>query len=460
MQIPLFPLLNESPLCTGLLFASKACVQIVSSPFFAGVIDRYPKWLLVMIGLFIEIGSLCLFLLQESFGFWLAGRMLSGVAAQFIISSGMAALSEEYRDSPHLRSQAMSLATTGILVGVCSGPLFGGALHDMDEKLPYLVLIAVETIVAVMVFAQYRREEVWAGRFGSSAQQEDEESPAAAVVEQPSSKDLYNKPGEKVFWTKEINDEGAGATPSSSALLARASSSRRESRCSSPGGGDREEEDPGLVSNVRILSTPAALWPLAAVAIANAGISALEATAAFYFRDTFGMEPSEVGAYYMSTSVPSCALVALSSFVARKCGPGSAGMRRALILGTVVQGLGMLVGPKDSLVVEAMSLCLTGMGMGLVDGVTPTLLGDVTDDHFGGTGRIFVLNNAACQLGFVIGPVIGNWVFQIAGYLGFCWVFGGLQVLFGAVWYFSETQRGGRWESTSDKLEDLRTTLL
>jgi len=96
MQIPLFPLLNESPFLTGLLFASKAAMQIISSPVTNSVIDKCNKKLLLLFGLGVEILSIFLFFIKRDFNYWLFGRMLSGIAAGFISSSAMAALQIEY----------------------------------------------------------------------------------------------------------------------------------------------------------------------------------------------------------------------------------------------------------------------------------------------------------------------------------------------------------------------------
>ena len=54
--------------------------------------------------------------------------------------------------------------------------------------------------------------------------------------------------------------------------------------------------------------------------------------------------------------------------------------------------------------------------MGLVDGVTPALLGAMSDEHFGGTGVIYAVNTATVQLGFMVGPVGGGALKQLFGF--------------------------------------------
>jgi len=52
--IPIFPVLNAGTVATGVLFSSKAAVQIFSAPFVAGVVDKW-GWRPLKLGLVIEI---------------------------------------------------------------------------------------------------------------------------------------------------------------------------------------------------------------------------------------------------------------------------------------------------------------------------------------------------------------------------------------------------------------------
>uniref|UniRef100_A0A7S2TFC7 Major facilitator superfamily (MFS) profile domain-containing protein n=1 Tax=Prorocentrum micans TaxID=2945 RepID=A0A7S2TFC7_PROMC len=75
-----------------------------------------------------------------------------------------------------------------------------------------------------------------------------------------------------------------------------------------------------------------------------------------------------------------------------------------------------MIGPKSLLWVNLLSFVGLGAGMGIIDGATPSLLAEVASDRFGGSGKIFVLSNVAVQLGFAVGPVLGN---AIVGHYGF-----------------------------------------
>ena len=73
---------------------------------------------------------------------------------------------------------------------------------------------------------------------------------------------------------------------------------------------------------------------------------------------------------------------------------------------TCAAGLAALLlalGPKGSLPIMIVSMIGLGLGMGLVDGVVPALLGAIVDDRFGGTGVIYAMSTAAVRSGFMVG---------------------------------------------------------
>jgi hypothetical protein len=81
-----------------------------------------------------------------------------------------------------------------------------------------------------------------------------------------------------------------------------------------------------------------------------------------------------------------------------------------IVLGLFLQGLFSIVGPKTSPAFHAFCLGVLGGGMGIVDGVAPSVLGEVVkrNSQFRNTGKVFVLANMSVQLGFVVGPLLGN----------------------------------------------------
>lgn len=78
--------------------------------------------------------------------------------------------------------------------------------------------------------------------------------------------------------------------------------------------------------------------------------------------------------------------------------------------------VGTFIQPKDNLWVELVSFIILGLVMGCVDGIGPTILDEVADRKFNNTGMIFVIENIAVQLGFVVGPIFGQAINQHFGF--------------------------------------------
>lgn len=180
------------------------------------------------------------------------------------------------------------------------------------------------------------------------------------------------------------------------------------------------------VSSGSMLRHPQVFRPLGALLVANAGISCFESTFARYGQDTFRMTASQVGAFYLITSVPSILFSGFSGPIGNYLGDRNLLLR----LGLLIQGAFTILGPKDNIWLEFVSLIGLGVGMGIVDGSVNPILGDVADEYFHGTGRIFVLANTAVQAGFVVGPVLGNAVVQSFDWPMTCLVTGGALVLY------------------------------
>jgi len=163
--------------------------------------------------------------------------------------------------------------------------------------------------------------------------------------------------------------------------------------------------------------------------LANAGISCLESTFAAYSLHTFGWSAAKVGACYLLTSVPSVLMSGLAGPIGNRVGD------RPLVLkvGLAMQGIFMMIGPKELLSVEVISLIGLGFGMGIVDGTGNPILDEASADHFGGSAKIFVLSNIAVQLGFVVGPVLGNAIVERYGFSKCCLVAGAAMVLYAPV---------------------------
>eukprot|EP00929_Paragymnodinium_shiwhaense_P002051 TRINITY_DN102244_c0_g1_i1.p1 TRINITY_DN102244_c0_g1~~TRINITY_DN102244_c0_g1_i1.p1 ORF type:complete len:389 (+),score=76.20 TRINITY_DN102244_c0_g1_i1:91-1257(+) len=346
--IPIFPMLGASDTLTGILFASKAACQILSSPLMSKFVDHHEK-LMIVVGLILESVSCLVFYCTFDYDTWMVARALSGVASAAIISAGFAHLKSQHDDADDC-ANAMGLAVTGIIGGVVLGPVLGGMLYELHPKLPFTAVASLELLVALAAF--------------------------------------FFLPAEK---------------PHAAA------------------GGDQ-------VRLTTMLKHPDVWRPLGALMVANAAISCLESTFARYCLETFGWSVSTVGAAYLATSVPSCFMSGISGPLGAWLGD------RTLLLkvGLAMQGVFTMLGPKDNVSMEMVSLFGLGAGMGVVDGCANPVLGEVAAANFGGTGKIFVLANTFVQLGFVLGPIVGNMLVECFGFANTSVVMGGAAVAYSA----------------------------
>jgi hypothetical protein len=118
--IPIFPVLQESEVRTGMLFSAKAAVQIFSAPLVATVVDDLGLQPL-MLGLVVEVGTTLVFAFTQDYTIWFGARACQGLASACIIISG-----------------------------VVLGPPIGGILYGWSPALPFLLLASLLAAVLAM----------------------------------------------------------------------------------------------------------------------------------------------------------------------------------------------------------------------------------------------------------------------------------------------------------------------
>ena len=115
--IPVFPVLDAGEVATGVLFSSKAAVQIFSAPLVASVVDNY-ELVPLAFGLTVEICTTIVFAFTRSYSIWLCCRAAQGFASACIISSGFLYIQQINAGDNVAQGKAMGLVTTGIISGV------------------------------------------------------------------------------------------------------------------------------------------------------------------------------------------------------------------------------------------------------------------------------------------------------------------------------------------------------
>lgn len=135
----------------GVLFASKAIVQLMINPFSGALIDRMGYELPMMIGLSIMFFSTAIFACGRSYGVLFFARSLQGVGSAFADTSGLAMIADRFTEESE-RTKALGIALAFISFGCLVAPPFGGFLYEFAGKeLPFLILSLVCLVDAFML---------------------------------------------------------------------------------------------------------------------------------------------------------------------------------------------------------------------------------------------------------------------------------------------------------------------
>merc|ERR1719158_1232753 len=132
--------LVEENMEVGMMFASKAFVQLIANPFVGPLTNRIGYSIPMFAGFVIMFVSTIIFAFSRSFAVLFIARALQGVGSSCSSVSGMGMLAERYPDDKE-RGNAMGLALGGLALGVVIGPPFGGFMYQFVGKTaPFLVL--------------------------------------------------------------------------------------------------------------------------------------------------------------------------------------------------------------------------------------------------------------------------------------------------------------------------------
>jgi len=181
----------------------------------------------------------------------------------------------------------------------------------------------------------------------------------------------------------------------------------------------------GGASICELLQNRDVLRFLGILVVTNVGCGCVEGTIARHLHVKFGLSAGAQGRFYLLLAISSVIFSALSGDLGNRFG-----RIKVIRFGLLLQGVSTLSGASSSLILSAIAFAITGIGIGLIDGATPSLLGNTVTKHFGETGRIYVMSNTCVQLGFLFGPMLGNIIVANLGY-GVCCMLGGSLM----VWY-------------------------
>ncbi|CAL8082082.1 unnamed protein product [Orchesella dallaii] len=124
----------------GVMFASKAFVQLLANPFVGPLTNRIGYSIPMFCGFIIMFMSTIIFAFGRSYGVLFVARALQGIGSSCSSVSGMGMLAEHFPDDKE-RGNAMGVALGGLALGVLIGPPFGGLMYQFVGKtVPFLIL--------------------------------------------------------------------------------------------------------------------------------------------------------------------------------------------------------------------------------------------------------------------------------------------------------------------------------
>ncbi|XP_056427089.1 chromaffin granule amine transporter-like [Hyla sarda] len=127
----------------GLLFASKAILQLLVNPVVGLITNRVGYDLPMFCGFVLLFLSTLIFAFSGSYGVMFFARSLQGVGSSFSSVAGLGMLASVYTDD-YERGRAMGIALGGLALGVLTGAPFGSVMYEFVGKAsPFLVLAAL-----------------------------------------------------------------------------------------------------------------------------------------------------------------------------------------------------------------------------------------------------------------------------------------------------------------------------
>ncbi|NWX02031.1 VACHA protein, partial [Caloenas nicobarica] len=137
----------------GVLFASKAMLQLLVNPLSGTLIDRVGYEAPLLAGLAVMFLSTATFAFAENYATLFAARSLQGLGSAFADTAGIALIADRYAEEPE-RSRALGTALACISFGSLAAPPFGGVLYEFaGKRVPFLVLACVCLLDGLLLLA-------------------------------------------------------------------------------------------------------------------------------------------------------------------------------------------------------------------------------------------------------------------------------------------------------------------
>ncbi|XP_051250309.1 chromaffin granule amine transporter isoform X2 [Dicentrarchus labrax] len=132
--------LEEENVRVGLLFASKALVQLLVNPFVGPLTNRVGYHIPMFAGFIIMFVSTIMFAFSGTYALLFFARSLQGIGSSFSSVAGLGMLASVYTNDEE-RGIAMGIALGGLAMGVLIGAPFGSVMYEfVGKSAPFLIL--------------------------------------------------------------------------------------------------------------------------------------------------------------------------------------------------------------------------------------------------------------------------------------------------------------------------------
>ncbi|CAK6445270.1 unnamed protein product [Pipistrellus nathusii] len=144
--------LEEENIRVGLLFASKAVMQLLVNPFVGPLTNRIGYHIPMFAGFVIMFLSTLMFAFSGTYTLLFVARTLQGIGSSFSSVAGLGMLASVYTDD-YERGRAMGIALGGLALGVLVGAPFGSVMYAfVGKSAPFLILAFLALLDGALQF--------------------------------------------------------------------------------------------------------------------------------------------------------------------------------------------------------------------------------------------------------------------------------------------------------------------
>ncbi|ORX48704.1 MFS general substrate transporter [Piromyces finnis] len=118
----------------GFVYSMKGLSQLCTGLLIGRISDKLQLKTMTQLGLLSDLLASLIYIFGRKFPCYLLARMFHGIGSSLIASSSFSLLANQYKTDKE-RGEIMSKAGSGIACGVLCGPVVGGLLYSLGEKM-------------------------------------------------------------------------------------------------------------------------------------------------------------------------------------------------------------------------------------------------------------------------------------------------------------------------------------